>query len=120
MVHSIHNHGSHIPFASEHLDANRYHGRYVLEYICSWSAVLTLVETGHPLVPLHQLIFAVQTAVTTLVCMVEVFSFAYTRMEEIKLSALYSTYLLLAVVMGIDSFSRLRNVIDSRPKVKSV
>lgn len=81
-------------------------------------SVLSVLKlaTGNPLVPLHQLLFSVQTALTTLTCVVEMFSWDYTRTEEVKLCSLYSTYLILALVMGWDSFSRVRDSIDTKLK----
>jgi hypothetical protein len=70
----------------------------------------------NPLVPLHQLLFSVQTAVTTLTCVVEMFSWQYTKFEEIKLCTIYSLYILLALVMGYDSYSRVGSALEGKPK----
>jgi hypothetical protein len=74
------------------------------------------VFTENPLVPLHQLLFSVQTAVTTITCVVEMFSWQYTRFEEIKLCSIYSLYIILALVMGYDSYSRVSSALEGKTK----
>jgi hypothetical protein len=49
-----------------------------------------------PLVPLHLLIWSVETGLTTLVCVVDVFNWeAYSRGEVVALQQLYVPYFLL-------------------------
>jgi hypothetical protein len=49
-----------------------------------------------PLVPLHLLIWSIETSLTTLVCVVDVFSWpGYNRQEVLALQQLYVPYLLL-------------------------
>lgn len=83
-------------------------------YYLGRSLVLTFAE--HPLVPLHLLVFSVQIGMTTLTCLMEMFSWGYTRIDEMKLCSLYGPYLALAVVMGIDAFMRLRQGINAKVK----
>lgn len=51
---------------------------------------------GDPLVPLHLLVWAVQTGVTTLTCLVEAMGWeGFTREERVGLAGLYAPYLAL-------------------------
>ncbi|KAL1969844.1 hypothetical protein VTN77DRAFT_7353 [Rasamsonia byssochlamydoides] len=62
-----------------------------------------------PLVPLHLLIWAVQAFLTTLTCLVEVWSWTdRTREEKANISMLYGPYVGFAALMGVDMFWRLR------------
>ena len=102
------------------------------------SVDLTLCRADDPLIPLHLLVFAVQTGVTTLTCVADMMSWtAVTRGEKWALGALYGPYLALgesfcvldrareglgfgvgsyadfgwgwkAVFMGVDCFGRVR------------
>lgn len=50
----------------------------------------------NPQIPVQLVIFAVQTAVTTLTCTVEMLSWkGYSRAEQLRLCGLYVPYLLL-------------------------
>ncbi|KAF2237042.1 hypothetical protein EV356DRAFT_497335 [Viridothelium virens] len=61
-----------------------------------------------PKVPLHLLIFAVQTAMTTLTCITDYLSWSsFSNAEKLELGKLYVPYLILSVFMGVDMFTRL-------------
>ena len=68
-----------------------------------------------PLVPLHLLIYAVQTALTTLTCIVDIVDWKNVPMQhKIELGKLYVPYLALSVFMGFDMFTRLKGRILGR------
>jgi hypothetical protein len=78
-----------------------------------------LVPNGsdHPLVPLNLLLFALETAVTTLTCVVEMSSWpGYTAAQRADLYALYVPYLVVGEFVstsnsyGISIFHLLTNV----------
>ncbi|KAI4150978.1 MAG: hypothetical protein LQ340_003772 [Diploschistes diacapsis] len=72
-------------------------------------AVGALIQDS-PLVPVHLLIWAVQTALTTLVCIVDYSSWEdFSAEEKTSMNGLYVPYLLLAIGMGLDMFFRLRS-----------
>ncbi|KAF2098737.1 hypothetical protein NA57DRAFT_75976 [Rhizodiscina lignyota] len=61
-----------------------------------------------PKLPIHLLVFAVQTGVTTFTCIADYLSWSNFRNEEkIRLGQLYVPYLALAVFMGVDMYRRL-------------
>jgi cytochrome c oxidase subunit IV len=67
---------------------------------------------------IHLLIFGVATTITTLTCLVDMLSWpGYSRREHINLCSLYVPYLVVAVIMTIDAFSRLSG--QAHSKVKS-
>lgn len=54
------------------------------------------IQPDDPLIPLHLLIWSIETSLTTLVCVVDVFSWpGYSRQEVLALQQLYVPYLLL-------------------------
>ncbi|KAF7504047.1 hypothetical protein GJ744_002876 [Endocarpon pusillum] len=62
-----------------------------------------------PLVPLHLLVWSVETVMSTLTCTVEAMCWeGFKKEERIALAQLYVPYLVLAVGMGLDMFLRLR------------
>ncbi|KAL8841831.1 MAG: hypothetical protein Q9176_003018 [Flavoplaca citrina] len=64
----------------------------------------------HPLLPIHLLIYATQTSITTLTCIAEYLSWTHlTVSEKINLGYLYVPYLALSVFMGVDMFARLQD-----------
>ncbi|EXJ69109.1 uncharacterized protein A1O5_08044 [Cladophialophora psammophila CBS 110553] len=66
----------------------------------------------HPLVPLHLLIFALEVAVTTLTCVVDISDWeGYTSAQKSDLYGLYVPYLVLACLMGVDAFVRVKRQI---------
>ncbi|KAK5200694.1 hypothetical protein LTR16_005222 [Cryomyces antarcticus] len=65
-----------------------------------------------PRTPIHLLIYAVQTAVTTLTCIADYLSWSsFSNAEKVELSKLYVPYLALAVFMGLDMFARLEKTL---------
>ncbi|KAH0831673.1 hypothetical protein FOPE_02890 [Fonsecaea pedrosoi] len=66
----------------------------------------------HPLVPLHLLIFSLEVAVTTLTCVVDISSWkGYSSAQKSDLYGLYVPYLVLACLMGVDAFVRVKRQI---------
>lgn len=73
-----------------------------------------------PKVPLHLLLFAVQTGLTTLTCIADYLSWDNISQDaKVTLGALYVPYLVLAVFMGVDMFGRLDAVISRAAGVKA-
>ncbi|ETI27416.1 hypothetical protein G647_09606 [Cladophialophora carrionii CBS 160.54] len=63
----------------------------------------------HPLVPLNLLVFALEVAITTLTCLADISSWkTYTSAQKNDLYSLYVPYLILACLMGIDAFIRVK------------
>ncbi|KAF1982689.1 hypothetical protein K402DRAFT_362573 [Aulographum hederae CBS 113979] len=63
--------------------------------------------------PLHLLVFACQTALTTLTCIAEAMSWeGFTSEDKLNLASLYVPYFALAVFMGVDMFGRLSGKLD--------
>ncbi|KAK7539818.1 transmembrane protein 6/97 [Phyllosticta citribraziliensis] len=61
-----------------------------------------------PKVPLHLLVYACQTALTTLTCIAEFWGWSdYSNEQKLALSGLYVPYLAVSVIMGADMFARL-------------
>lgn len=57
---------------------------------------MLIARTDDPLVPLHLLIWSIETALTTLVCVVDVLNWpGYSRDEVLALQQLYIPYFLL-------------------------
>lgn len=88
-------------------------------------------RTDDPKVPLHLLVYAVQTAITTMTCIADFLSWSdYQDTQKLELAKLYVPYLALcksivplqrfvltssqAVFMGVDMFGRLSRSIDVR------
>ena len=64
------------------------------------------------LVPLHLVIWSVETAVSTLVCCAEAYGHAGYSADDLKgLAGLYVPYLILAVITGVDCFFRVKKQI---------
>jgi len=62
---------------------------------------------------LHLLIFALETAVTTLTCISDYLSWSsFSNDQKVQLAYLYVPYLALSVFMGVDMFGRLDAVIS--------
>ncbi|KAI4245184.1 MAG: hypothetical protein L6R42_010252 [Xanthoria sp. 1 TBL-2021] len=73
-------------------------------------AVGALYDGTHPLLPVHLLIYAVQTSITTLTCIAEYLSWTHLSVsDKINLGYLYVPYLALSVFMGVDMFGRLQD-----------
>ncbi|KAF1819509.1 uncharacterized protein K489DRAFT_412823 [Dissoconium aciculare CBS 342.82] len=67
-----------------------------------------------PKVPIHLLVYSVQTALTTATCIAEYLSWSgYSNSEKVELGKLYIPYLALAVLMGLDMFLRLNKTIGN-------
>ncbi|KAK7545272.1 transmembrane protein 6/97 [Phyllosticta citricarpa] len=61
-----------------------------------------------PKVPLHLLVYACQTGLTTLTCIAEYLGWPdYSNEQKLALSGLYVPYLAVSVLMGVDMFARL-------------
>lgn len=64
----------------------------------------------NPMLPVHLLIYATQTAITTITCIAEYLSWTHlTVADKLNLGALYVPYLGLSVFMGVDMFGRLQD-----------
>ncbi|EGD96561.1 hypothetical protein TESG_03999 [Trichophyton tonsurans CBS 112818] len=62
--------------------------------------------------PLHVLVWAIQTFVTTFTCVVEVWSWAdRTTDQKMNISLLYVPYMIFAGLVGLDMFVRLESVL---------
>ncbi|KAF1344228.1 transmembrane protein 6/97 [Delphinella strobiligena] len=61
-----------------------------------------------PKVPIHLLMYAVQTAITTMTCLADYMSWTtVSNAEKLELGKLYVPYLMVSVFMGVDMFGRL-------------
>ncbi|KAJ9256489.1 hypothetical protein DTO207G8_2492 [Paecilomyces variotii] len=70
-----------------------------------------------PLVPVHLLIWAVQSFITTMTSLVDVWSWTdRTTDEKYNITTLYGPYALLAAFMGFDMFLRLRSLLVGKIK----
>ncbi|KAL1999415.1 hypothetical protein VTN02DRAFT_4545 [Thermoascus thermophilus] len=102
-----------------------YHDKFFEEVAPAWFTVFIVMEALYhapvsiwaigallrddPLVPLNLLVWSVQTVVTTSACLAEVWSWSdRTHEQKSNLTKLYAPYALLAAVMGLDMFLRLR------------
>ncbi|KIW06002.1 hypothetical protein, variant 1 [Verruconis gallopava] len=80
--------------------------------ISAWAVYGLLTDA--PLVPLHLLIYAVQTGVTTATCIAEALSWqGLSGSEKNALMGLYLPYLAVSIFMGIDMFMRLSSIIHA-------
>jgi len=68
------------------------------------------------MVPVHLLIYAVQTGVTTLTCVMDYVSWDVPMKVKVDLGGLYGPYLALSMIMGVDMFVRLRGVMKGKVK----
>ncbi|KAK6428066.1 hypothetical protein LTR95_015796 [Oleoguttula sp. CCFEE 5521] len=92
---------------------------------------MLMVFVDDPKVPLHLLVYAVQTVITTATCIADFLSWSdYENQQKVELMKLYVPYLALcgyalthfatvtdrnaAVFMGVDMFGRLSQSIDRR------
>ncbi|KAF3391494.1 hypothetical protein F1880_007499 [Penicillium rolfsii] len=67
------------------------------------------LKRDHPLVPVHLLIFGIQAFVTSLTCLVDVWSWAdRTTAEKQQITYLYGPYVALGALMAFDMVVRLR------------
>lgn len=74
---------------------------------------LTLTITDDPKVPIHLLVYAIQTAVTTATCIADYMSWSdFGLAQKIELCKLYVPYLALSAFMGVDMYSRLDGVVN--------
>ncbi|OCK79314.1 hypothetical protein K432DRAFT_383163 [Lepidopterella palustris CBS 459.81] len=73
-----------------------------------------------PKLPLHLLLFATQTGLTTLTCIADYLSWpSFSLDEKLKLGGLYVPYLFLAVFMGVDMYARLDKVVSRAAGVQA-
>ncbi|KAL1301996.1 hypothetical protein AAFC00_002450 [Neodothiora populina] len=71
-----------------------------------WS--LGALLRNDPLVPVHLLVYATQTAITTITCIADYMSWTVVSdVEKLELGKLYVPYLMLSIFMGVDMFGRL-------------
>ncbi|KAJ5584020.1 uncharacterized protein N7459_003820 [Penicillium hispanicum] len=71
----------------------------------------------HPLVPVHLLVFGVQAFVTSLTCLVEVWSWPDRSVpEKQQITSLYGPYVALGALMALDMVARLRSQLLPKPK----
>ncbi|KAL4892416.1 transmembrane protein 6/97 [Aspergillus ambiguus] len=71
----------------------------------------------HPLVPVHLLVFGVQSFVTSLACLAEVWSWDdRSTSQKQALTSLYAPYVALGAFMALDMFWRLRGQILGKTK----
>ncbi|CAK4033392.1 integral membrane [Lecanosticta acicola] len=67
------------------------------------------------MVPVHLLVYAVQTAITTATCIADYLSWeGYSNAEKVELGKLYVPYLALSVFMGVDMYTRLHFTLSRR------
>ncbi|KAF2431560.1 hypothetical protein EJ08DRAFT_696353 [Tothia fuscella] len=77
--------------------------------LCVW-AILALVRGDDEMVPVHLLVYAVQTALTTATCVADYLAWEGVSAEvKMGLGGLYVPYLAVSVFMGVDMFGRLSN-----------
>ncbi|KAI5293939.1 hypothetical protein KEM52_004979 [Ascosphaera acerosa] len=82
-------------------------------------AIRALIQ-DHPLIPLHLLVWAVQTAVTTLTCLADLWSWPDRTVEQKKtLTSMYGPYALFAIVLGLDMLGRLKGRLLASSKAKA-
>ncbi|GAB7326675.1 hypothetical protein MBLNU13_g10634t1 [Cladosporium sp. NU13] len=72
-----------------------------------------------PRVPVHLLVYAVQTAITTATCIADYLSWSdYLNSQKIELGKLYVPYLALSVFMAVDMLGRLHAIVGERKVVR--
>ncbi|KAK6396921.1 hypothetical protein LTR65_007419 [Meristemomyces frigidus] len=68
-----------------------------------------------PKIPIHLLVFAVQTAITTSTCIADYLSWSsFSNAQKLELGKLYVPYLALSVFMGVDMYTRLNRSLSKR------
>ncbi|KAK3109879.1 hypothetical protein LTR53_016410 [Teratosphaeriaceae sp. CCFEE 6253] len=68
-----------------------------------------------PRLPIHLLVFATQTAITTSTCIADYLSWSgYSSAEKLELGKLYVPYLALSIFMGVDMYARLTGSLTKR------
>ncbi|RDI83806.1 hypothetical protein Vi05172_g6159 [Venturia inaequalis] len=79
---------------------------------------ITALLRNDPKLPLHLLVYAVQTGLTTATCIAEALAWdTLSSREKLSLAGgLYTPYLLVSVFMGLDMWSRLSASIESAHK----
>ncbi|KAK3066545.1 hypothetical protein LTR53_017062 [Teratosphaeriaceae sp. CCFEE 6253] len=71
-----------------------------------------------PRLPIHLLVFATQTAITTSTCIADYLSWSgYSSAEKLELGKLYVPYLALSIFMGVDMYARLTGSLTKRMTV---
>lgn len=67
---------------------------------------------------MHLLVYAVQTAVTTGTCLVEIFASTEVNWDEkVRLACLYAAFAVVPGLMGLDMFLRIRRRLVEHGKV---
>ncbi|KAF9895071.1 hypothetical protein FE257_004700 [Aspergillus nanangensis] len=112
---------------------NNYHDKFFQESPPAWFSVFIVMELfyhtplsiwaiwalwrDHPLVPANLLVFGVQSFVTSMACLAEVWSWTdRTTSQKQTLTSLYAPYVALGAFMALDMFSRLRGQLLSKSK----
>ncbi|KIV89862.1 hypothetical protein PV10_07230 [Exophiala mesophila] len=73
---------------------------------------LGAIWNDHSLVPLHLLIFGLETAITTLTCLIDTAEWhAYSEVQRGRIYQLYAPYLVLALLMVLDGFIKVKQQI---------
>ena len=69
---------------------------------------MLICGADHVLVPLNLLLFAVAVAITTATCLADITSWTgFTSAQKTDIYSLYGPYLVLAILMGVDGWSRV-------------
>ncbi|KKK14357.1 hypothetical protein P175DRAFT_0445369 [Aspergillus ochraceoroseus IBT 24754] len=83
--------------------------------LSAWALVALLRDD--PLVPVHLLVFGIQSFLTSLTCLVEVWGWDdRTVTEKQNITMLYGPYVALGGLMALDMFFRLRGRLLPKPK----
>ncbi|EAU32874.1 predicted protein [Aspergillus terreus NIH2624] len=110
-----------------------YHDKFFEEAAPAWFTLFTAMELvyhaplsvwaigalwrDHPLVPAHLLVFGVQSFVTSIACLAEVWTWDdRTTSQKQTLTSLYAPYVALGGFMALDMFLRLRGQILGKTK----
>ncbi|KAJ5722784.1 hypothetical protein N7488_000819 [Penicillium malachiteum] len=87
--------------------------------ICAHMFLISFLLTqyfviDHPLVPVHLLIFGVQAFITSLTCLVDVWSWEDRSTDEkTQITYLYAPYVALGALMALDMIFRLRRQLQA-------
>ncbi|TGO44522.1 hypothetical protein BCON_0504g00050 [Botryotinia convoluta] len=71
------------------------------------------IYINSPRIPLILLPYALETFLTTLVCMHEYVYWPIPRYQKVDLTKLYGPYIMLSIVMSIDMFIRLWRIVSA-------
>lgn len=83
--------------------------------MANYSSLCSYTRSDDPKVPLHLLVFGVETMITTATCIADYLSWpGYTNAQKVELGKLYVPYLALSVFMAVDMYQRLNASIGRR------